>query len=203
MRSLCYFSWVYLEIITDISALSAEVCGSSVRDRTSTETEGTCHTQRVALRRDAAGYITLSDLTRSSLVTANSSILLWAESKPEKKSQNINFFFLFTVMTFCLAFNLLRNSTSPIWILSSESNICSLNDKLCRECERSDSQNISLKKKKASHRRLIELLLFAIVQSLNWSKFPLQLLTLTVEGSASFEHPMIMPPSIKTCPFNK
>lgn len=54
MRSLCYFSWVYLEIITDITTLSAEVCGSSVKQ--SLETEGTCHTHQVTLSCEAAGY---------------------------------------------------------------------------------------------------------------------------------------------------
>lgn len=52
MRSLCYFSWVYLEIITDITALSAEVCGSSVRQ--SLELRELV-THRVTLSCDAAG----------------------------------------------------------------------------------------------------------------------------------------------------
>lgn len=47
--------------------------------------------------------------------------------------------FLFTVITLCLAFNLLRNSPSR----NSEFIICLVEDKLCQECERSDSQNIS------------------------------------------------------------
>lgn len=44
MRSLCYFSRVYLEIITDIIALAAEVCGSSARQNLDGDGGGTCHT---------------------------------------------------------------------------------------------------------------------------------------------------------------
>lgn len=59
MRSLCYFSWVYLEIITDITTLSAEVCGSSVRQNLDGNLGGgggELVTQRVTLGCDAAGY---------------------------------------------------------------------------------------------------------------------------------------------------
>lgn len=52
MRSLCYFSWVYLEIITDITTLSAEVCGSSLRQRELKELV----THQLALSCDAVGY---------------------------------------------------------------------------------------------------------------------------------------------------
>lgn len=55
MRSLCYFSWVYLEIITDITTLSAEVCGSSVRQRLDGKLRELV-THRVTLSCDVAGY---------------------------------------------------------------------------------------------------------------------------------------------------
>lgn len=90
--------------------------------------------------------ITLSDLTWSSLVTANSSILLSAMSKfrkkrKGKKSQNINFFIHSNYVLFGLQSS---QKIPPLQFkLFSELNICSAGDKLCQECERSDSPNVS------------------------------------------------------------
>lgn len=130
MRSLCYFSWVYLEIITDITALSAEVCGSSVR-RSLELRELVTH--RVALSRVMLPAITLSDLTWSSLVTANSSILLSAMSKSGgKKSQNIHFF----IHSNYILFGLQSSEEFSVSNLNSSSElICSVKDKLCQECD--------------------------------------------------------------------
>lgn len=108
MRSLCYFSWVYSEIITDITTLPAEVC------RKFSETESRWKRGEIVTHGDtgsceAAGYNL--EWSQMELISYCKQFRAIISCQNPKRRQKDPLFWLL-VITICLAFNLRRHCGS-------------------------------------------------------------------------------------------